>query len=112
VRSRVILRDGNRMWVQLDLTHLFAGVSSVTAEDSSLQSPPHREPQGSGRDRRVQSETSECDWSHLRWTAGRTRLGVTDPSPVPPGTVLSVHRNAVGVTAPHAGVVSEGRWLR
>ena len=33
VRSRVIRRDGNRVWVQLDLTHLFAGVSSVTAEE-------------------------------------------------------------------------------
>ncbi len=32
VRSRVIRRDGNRVWVQLDLTHLLAGVSSATAD--------------------------------------------------------------------------------
>ena len=33
VRSRVIRRDGNRVWVQLDLSHLFAGVSNTAAEE-------------------------------------------------------------------------------
>ena len=33
VRSRVVRRDGNRVWVQLDLSHLFVGVSSATAEE-------------------------------------------------------------------------------
>ncbi len=33
VHSRVVRRDGNRVWVQLDLSHLFVGVSSASAED-------------------------------------------------------------------------------
>lgn len=33
VRSRVVRRDGNRVWVQLDLSHLFVGVSSATAKE-------------------------------------------------------------------------------
>lgn len=33
VRSRVVRRDGNRVWVQLDLNHLFAAVSSAAAEE-------------------------------------------------------------------------------
>lgn len=30
---RVVRRDGNRVWVQLDLSHLFVGVSSATAKE-------------------------------------------------------------------------------
>ena len=33
IRSRVVRRDGNRVWVQLDLSHLFAGVSSTASEE-------------------------------------------------------------------------------
>ena len=32
VRSRVVRRDGNRVWVQLDLSHLFAGASGTAAD--------------------------------------------------------------------------------
>jgi hypothetical protein len=31
VRSRVVRRDGNRVWVQLDLSHLFAATSGTAA---------------------------------------------------------------------------------
>ena len=33
VRSRVVRREGNRVWVQLNLNHLFVGVSSAAAEE-------------------------------------------------------------------------------
>ncbi len=33
VRSRVVRRDGNRVWVQLDLSHLFASASRTAIDE-------------------------------------------------------------------------------